>query len=42
MGYIYKFSCAILLTPVLYGVHAMIDRYLGKELSAEMMEEAVS
>jgi uncharacterized integral membrane protein (TIGR00697 family) len=42
MGYIYKLSCAIILTPVLYGVHHMIDRYLGKELSAEMMEEAVS
>ena len=42
MGYIYKFSVAILLTPVLYMVHGWIDCYLGKELSHAMMDEAIS
>ncbi|MBU6325425.1 MAG: queuosine precursor transporter [Bacteroidetes bacterium] len=42
MGYIYKFSVAILLTPVLYFVHHRIDRFLGKELSDTMMEEALN
>jgi len=29
INYIYKFSIAVLLTPVLYGVHYLIDGYLG-------------
>lgn len=40
INYIYKFSIAILLTPVLYLAHAAIDRYLGKELAAKMSQEA--
>lgn len=40
VNYIYKFTLAVLLTPVLYVVHAIIDRYLGKELSQRLMEEA--
>jgi hypothetical protein len=28
------------LTPVLYGVHRIIDNYLGKELAITMMREA--
>lgn len=28
MNYIYKLTVAILLTPVIYGAHAIIDRYL--------------
>jgi queuosine precursor transporter len=31
INYIYKFSMAILLTPLLYVAHYWIDRYLGKE-----------
>ncbi len=40
MNYIYKFTIAILLTPLLYVVHKIIDNYLGKELSEQMMKEA--
>jgi hypothetical protein len=40
INYIYKFTVAILLTPLLYVAHWGIDRYLGKELSAKMMNEA--
>ncbi|MEY3323314.1 MAG: hypothetical protein RLZZ417_2897 [Bacteroidota bacterium] len=34
--YIYKISMAVLLTPVIYGVHHIIDNYLGKEESSKM------
>lgn len=40
INYIYKFSVAILLTPLLYVGHGLIDRYLGKRLAEEMAEEA--
>jgi len=40
MNYIYKMTVAIVLTPLLYLAHGIIDRYLGKELTAEMIEEA--
>jgi uncharacterized integral membrane protein (TIGR00697 family) len=30
MNYIYKFSVAVLITPLLYIVHYLIDRYLGE------------
>ncbi len=40
INYIYKFSVAILLTPLLYLAHYLIDRYLGKELSQQMTREA--
>lgn len=39
-NYIYKFSVAILLTPVIYLGHAIIDRYLGKTYASEMEKEA--
>ena len=35
-NYLYKFAVAVIMTPVIYGVHALIDRYLGKDLAAEM------
>jgi len=41
-NYIYKFLVAVLLTPTLYIAHNWIDRYLGKELSEEMMEDAAA
>jgi hypothetical protein len=41
VNYCYKFVVAILLTPVIYGVHALIEKYLGKELAASMKEEAM-
>jgi len=40
INYIYKFSVAILLTPLLYVGHGLIDRYLGKRLAEQMAEEA--
>lgn len=40
VNFIYKFFIAVLLTPLLYVIHAIIDWYLGKELSKKMMEEA--
>jgi queuosine precursor transporter len=40
VNYIYKLTVAVLLTPLLYGVHAIIDSYLGKELAVAMMREA--
>lgn len=39
-NYIYKFIVAVVLTPTLYLAHNIIDKYLGKELSEEMMTEA--
>ena len=39
-NYIYKFSVAILLTPLIYLGHYVIDRYLGKENAARLSEEA--
>lgn len=42
VNYIYKFVVAICLTPLLYLVHAAIDRYLGKELAHKMMDEAAA
>lgn len=40
INYIYKFSAAIVLTPVIYGVHHLIERYLGEELAIQMKNEA--
>ncbi len=40
INYIYKFIVAVVLTPLLYVAHGIIDSYLGKELSEEMVEEA--
>lgn len=40
VNYIYKFSVAIILTPVLYLAHYLIDNYLGQELAEDMMREA--
>lgn len=40
INYIYKFTTAILLTPVLYLAHSIIDRYLGQEHAEELANEA--
>ncbi|MCC7297351.1 MAG: queuosine precursor transporter [Bacteroidia bacterium] len=42
MNYIYKVAMAFLLLPLLYFVHGIINRYLGKELSSKMISEANS
>lgn len=39
-NYSYKVLIAILITPLIYLGHGIIDRYLGKELSNEMTEKA--
>ena len=41
VNYIYKFSMAILLTPVIYLVHNRIERYLGHDKAAEMKQAAM-
>lgn len=38
VNYFYKIFMAIALLPLLYFVHGIIDRYLGKELSHSMIE----
>lgn len=40
INYIYKFSVAVILTPLLYVAHGIIDNYLGKELAEKMIEDA--
>jgi queuosine precursor transporter len=40
MNYLYKFTIAILLTPILYVIHYLIDLYLGKELAEKLMAAA--
>ncbi|MDW8236041.1 MAG: queuosine precursor transporter [Bacteroidia bacterium] len=42
LNYLYKGTVALLLTPVLYGVHKLIDWYLGPGLSAHLTEEAAA
>ena len=39
-GYIYKFCAALLMTPVIYLVHQLIEKYLGHELASEMRKKA--
>ena len=40
VNYIYKFVIAVVMTPVIYLAHNLIDKFLGKELSKKMMESA--
>jgi len=42
VNYLYKFLVALLITPLLYIIHAIIDRYLGGNLSQKLMQEAVN
>ena len=39
-NYAYKFVIAVVITPVIYGVHWVMDRYLGHETAVEMIEQA--
>lgn len=41
VNYIYKFIIAILMTPVIYLMHGIIERYLGHEQAAEMKKAAM-
>jgi queuosine precursor transporter len=41
-NYIFKFFIAIALTPLIYLAHYLIDKWLGKESSDALIEEATS
>ncbi len=41
-NYIYKVFVAIIMTPVIYGVHHLIERYLGHAKAAEMKQAAMN
>jgi hypothetical protein len=40
-NYIYKFVVAVALTPVIYLVHNLIEKYLGHGPAAEMKAAAM-
>lgn len=40
-NYIYKFVVAIVLTPVIYFIHAWIEKYLGHSLAKDMKDAAM-
>lgn len=40
-NYTYKFVVAVILTPVIYWAHHLIDRYLGVELAEQMKLKAM-
>ena len=40
INYIYKFTVAIILTPLLYIAHSIIDNYLGHATSEKIIEDA--
>ncbi len=40
VGYLYKFIVAVVLTPALYLVHGLIDRFLGVERAQKLMQDA--
>lgn len=42
VNYIYKAVMAIVLTPVIYWAHLLIDKYLGEEAAEALKEEAAS
>ena len=39
-SYLYKFVSAIVMTPLIYAAHHLIDQYLGKDLAATLTQEA--
>jgi queuosine precursor transporter len=41
-NYGYKFIVAVLITPLIYAAHWLIDRYLGAETSDDLIESAAS
>ena len=41
-NYAYKFIVAIVITPIIYGAHHLIDRYLGDDVAQEMIHDAES
>lgn len=41
VNYIYKFAVALIMTPVIYWVHALIENYLGDKDATHMRREAM-
>lgn len=41
VGYLYKFTSAVLATPVIYLFHYLIELYLGEEKATELKNEAM-
>jgi uncharacterized integral membrane protein (TIGR00697 family) len=41
VNYVYKFVMALLMTPVIYLVHYVVEKYLGEELARSMKEAAM-
>jgi uncharacterized integral membrane protein (TIGR00697 family) len=41
VNYVYKFLMALLMTPVIYLVHYVVEKYLGEELAQSMKEAAM-
>ncbi len=41
VNYVYKVSAAVVLTPVIYVVHKIIENFLGHDLAASLKKEAV-
>lgn len=41
VNYIYKFTVALILTPVIYLVHSIIDKFLGANVATEMKAAAM-
>ncbi|OQW90755.1 MAG: hypothetical protein BWK79_18905 [Beggiatoa sp. IS2] len=39
--YVYKVIMAIILTPVIYLVHILIESYLGEPLATQLKEHAI-
>ena len=42
VNYLYKFCVALLMTPVIYWVHALIENYLGSDLATKMKQAALA
>ena len=42
VNYTYKFTIAIVMTPLLYGAHYVIERYLGEELASTLKQQALA
>jgi uncharacterized integral membrane protein (TIGR00697 family) len=42
VNYVYKFTAAFVMIPLLYFIHKLIDAYLGKELAEKMIHEAAN
>ena len=42
VNYAYKFTAAIVLTPLIYIMHNFIQKYLGKEKADAMKKEAMT